>query len=492
MKSTGIVLLCLLGLSTVLPGCGQAVSRKPIIALAWNIDELNKDKPLAVSPYHNITMFYWLSKSNYRDVAQAKALLDKQPDGRRAIFDWDLHRPMYQDDADKLTTADGKKFAAYWWDHGVAEVEKKYDDFFRQYKEMGGKLDYYILDPEYSPGSEIDTPAAWAAVEKDPRFPAILKAMRVQSADELRTHRPLAYWGYLYYLGGQYYNRLYAVVKKYYPNVKCSDYGGSYSKFPKLEAWGGLWDRSKKAPGQYGYHVGTHQSLPLYGVITYLGDIEVDGKKFGMGPFRSLMLASNNMRAAVLSSEVPVMPWVAWRGYVSDFTKKKDPPPHCSFGNTDYYQESIYHAALCDPDNFLIWSAFRWRQDQDAGDWAQAGDMRLLDALLDRINTLIGYNDRATLVHELSPWHGPYLLTGMKANGRSVWRLTPDPQQSAVALDKIKTSDDPLTFVLGDVTLVMPGGKIDTPDKPLSSVGYWITGPADLKPVVTQRPSANP
>ncbi|MHB1158020.1 MAG: hypothetical protein ACYC26_14430 [Phycisphaerales bacterium] len=492
MKSSGtVLLLSLLGLSTVLPGCDQAVSRKPIIALAWNIDELNKDKPQIVSPYRNITMFYWLNTKNIGDVAQAKQCLDQQPEGRRAIFDWDVYRMMYQDDADKLTTADGQKFSAYWWDHGLAEVEKKYDDFFREYKEMGGKLDYYILDSEHSPGSEIFTPAHWAAVEKDPRFADILKDMHVQSSADLRTHRPVAYWSYLHYRGYRYYDRLYEVVKKYYPNVRCSDYGAYYNKLHNYMAWG-VWDHSREVPGQYGNLVGTDQALPLYGVITHLGDIEVDGRKFGLGPFRSLMYACNDMRAAVLSSDVPVMPWIAWRGYVSDFVKKKNPPPYSSFGNTDYYQESVYHAALCDPGNFLVWSAFRWQEQQDPKDWAQAEDMRLLDALLDRINAWVGYSDRATLVRELSPWHAPYLLTGMKANGKSVWRLTPDPQQSAVELDQIKTCDDPLTFVLGDVTLVMPGGKIDTPDKPLSSVGYWITGPADLKPVVTQRPSAKP
>jgi hypothetical protein len=112
--------------------------------------------------------------------------------------------------------------------------------------------------------------------------------------------------------------------------------------------------------------------------------------------------------------------------------------------------------------------------------------MALLDDLADQANELIGYTDRHSLVSELTPTHQPLILTGCLATNGSVWRLTPGPDQSPVALAKIQVSDDPLTFRLGDTTLTMPGGRVVTPAKQPSTVGYWITGHGDLRPVVSK------
>jgi hypothetical protein len=112
--------------------------------------------------------------------------------------------------------------------------------------------------------------------------------------------------------------------------------------------------------------------------------------------------------------------------------------------------------------------------------------MRLLDDLIDQSNDLVGHDDRATLVDTPTPAHQPFILTGCRANGRTVWRLTPDPDQSPIALEEIKVRDDPLTFRLGGTTLTLPGAEVYTTEPTLSAVGYWIIGPADLKPVILQ------
>lgn len=459
-----------------------AAEAKPMHAFAWGLDELYKDRPAMVSPYKNITMFYWLDVNNISNVQQAKKALDIQPKGRRAIFDWDVHRKMYQNDADKLTTANGEKFTSLWWDHGVAETVKTYDAFFKEYKAAGGKLDYFVLDSEHGVGSDIYTAEQWEATAKDPRFKNFLKALNMKSVKDITdVQRPVNYWAYQNYLSAQYAEQLIAVVKKYYPNVKVSDYGFAYNKYNQYTAWG-EWDRSGKTPGAQGIHVGTHQAPSLYGVITYLGGIEVDGKPFGLGPFRSLMLAVNDMRSSVLSSNVPLMPWIAWRGYVCDYVDSPNPPPYSSFGKTDYYQESIYHTALCNADDFLLWSAFRWQADQKVENWCNQDDLKLIDELISELNTMIGYADRKTLVKKMSPWHAPYLLTGMTANNQSVWRLTPDPEQQVdISLAAIKKSDSPLTFVIGDTQITMPGAKIYVSGKALSQAGYWIIGPENMK-----------
>jgi hypothetical protein len=470
--------------------CAQEARPKPIPVLSWSLAELGRDKPCTTSPWRNVTMFYWLTQGGVGDVASVKAALDEQPDGRRAIFDWDVYRPMYQHPDDKLTTAGGETFTGPWWDHGIAQVEEVYDRFFRAYRDLDGKLDYFILDTEHPPGSDVTTPERWAAVEQDPRFAEMLREMRLSSAADIYNDRPMSHtwWRYSEHLAARHYNRLYAVVSRYFPDVKCSDYGVAYHPASGLTAWGQARDPGD-IPGRTGCHVGTHQAPSPYGVITYLSGVVVDGKPFGLGPFRSALFATNGVREALLTNPgVPLMPWIAWRGYVSDWEKQppEQRPPYSSIGNTDYFQEVVFHTALCNPDTILTWNPYRWQEQQEPADYCRDADMRLLDDLIDQSNDLVGHDDRATLVDTPTPAHQPFILTGCRANGRTVWRLTPDPDQSPIALEEIKVRDDPLTFRLGGTTLTLPGAEVYTTEPTLSAVGYWIIGPADLKPVILQ------
>jgi|GEM_PF-3571529 len=100
----------------------------------------------------------------------------------------------------------------------------------------------------------------------------------------------------------------------------------------------------------------------------------------------------------------------------------------------------------------------------------------------EQANARVGFSDRRTLVRAVTPAHQPFVLTGCVANGRSVWRLTPDPDQGPVDLAAVRTGEAPLTFRMGDRTLTMPGGTVHTPAEALSAAGHWIVGPADPLP----------
>jgi len=486
LRSLPLVAACLLLCAAAQ---AQRITPKPIPMFAWSLAELSKDRPWMPSPYPNLTGFYWLTAGNVQDPLAAKKMTDQQPEGRRVIFDWDVYRLAYQHPEDKLTTAQGEQFTGPWWDHGLAAAEATYVAFFKAYQAAGGKLDYYLIDTEHSPASEVNSPERWAAVAKDPRCQDLLTAMHLNSVADIQNAKPFSFvwWRYSDYLSCQRYSRLYEVIRRYFPNVKASDYGMGYHVPAQLMAWGETTDPGD-IPGRTGCHVGTHQAPSLYGIITYMGAITVEGKPFGLGPFRSALYASNILREALLCNpKIPLMPWVSWRGYVSDWeAEPRDKrPPYSSIGNTDYFQEVFFHAALCSPDAILTWDPFRWQEKQDPTTLAQDKDLALLNDLDQQVNELVGFSDRKTLVTAMIPAHQPFILTGCVANGRSVWRLTPDPEQGPVELDKIRTSGNPLTFRLSNQTLTMPGAKIVTPEKQLSAVGYWIVGPASLRPAIT-------
>lgn len=467
-----------------------AVPEKPFFALAWGLDDFNRDKPCRVSPYSNITMFYYLEESRLTNVALAKEKLNEQPAGRRTIFDWNVNRRMYQHPGDKQVGPSGDRFTGFWWDHGLVDAEQAYDTFFSRYKEMGGKLDFFITDLEHPPGSDLKKIEHWETVAKDPRFEQVLKAVHAQDVASLRRERSVEWFRmirYGNYLMAERLNRLHAVVRKYFPQVKSSDYSGYYDQFNLPYAWAPAPDLGDFL-GARGGHTGTHQSRNLYGVLTYLGVKEFEGRPFGQGPFRSLVYAVNEMRSSVLSSPVPIMPWVAWRGYRSDYENRTNPPPVSSFGRTDLYQESIFHGALCNPENFLFWSAFRWKETQSPADWCSQSDLALLDKMLSQINGLVGYADRKTVVSELTGWYDPFILTGMSANGKSIWRFTPDGEAGKDARETLVPGEN-LTFRVKGTTVEIPGGKIEVPSGPPSPAGVWVVAPLGAKPKIIRGPT---
>ncbi|MBU4460150.1 MAG: hypothetical protein KJ579_06250 [Verrucomicrobia bacterium] len=466
----------------------------PIPVLAWAVDELGKSRPYADSPHPSITQFYWLTEGNLTNVDLAVQMTRRQPEGRRVMTDWDVYRRMYRHPADQLKTTAGEAFTAFWWEHGVEDAVRVYGRFFREFKARGGHLDYFVIDTEHGAGAEVNKPERWEAVARDPRFAGILRAVGAASHKEIDGTgrvRPFGYWRYSDYLASRSYARLYDTISNHFPKVRFADYGRAYNRFTDLVSWG-RQTIPEGIPGRHGFHIGTHQSPSLYGVVTYLGTMEVEGRKFGLGPYRSLVYAQNVARACRLSSEVPLMPWIAWRGYVSDFEDRPADkrPPVGSFGDTDYFQESVLHTCLLDPDALLMWSAFRWRKDQDPAKYCRAEHLQLVDRLVAQANTLIGYSDRRTRVDRMIPWHAPYVLSGATANGRSVWRLTPDPKLAAQTPASLAVRTSPLTFAIGDRRLVMPGGKILAlePGPSPAPAGCWIVGPPDLTPSEIENP----
>ena len=103
--------------------------------------------------------------------------------------------------------------------------------------------------------------------------------MHLTSPDQIVNAKPFSFtwWRYSDYLACQRYSRLYEIVKRYFPYVQASDYGMDYHQPAQLMAWGQAGDPGH-IPGRTGCHVGTHQAPSLYGVITYLGSVVVDGR----------------------------------------------------------------------------------------------------------------------------------------------------------------------------------------------------------------------
>jgi Ca2+-binding RTX toxin-like protein len=168
-------------------------------------------------------------------------------------------------------------------------------------------------------------------------------------------------------------------------------------------------------------------------------------------PYQTFVSEVKFLRTQVAASSTPLMPWISDRDWLlndqgTDWT---------------YYPEMVFHAALSGTDNFLWWK-YSWDPDP--------ANTSIVSRLLDELNPLIGYADRKTLSLTNADWSDGYVLTGMEANGRRVWRLTPDPTQPVTVL----SSSGDVRIQIGSQVVSIPNSSIYTPSNPVSTLGYWI------------------
>ena len=177
-----------------------------------------------------------------------------------------------------------------------------------------------------------------------------------------------------------------------------------------------------------------------------------------------------NMYAATDTNKVSI--WVAEYDYKAE--------REGSSANTPYYTETLFHSGLLDPQPYLLWiysASFESVAEYNIR-------IKVVSEILSELTRVAGFADRKP-IQTPSTWNSDFVLSGMYANGRNVWRITPDTNE--VSLENFKvTGTDPTFFVNGQ-TVIFPQGKI-IPDGTVSTVGtcgYWVETPKDVTPIIT-------
>lgn len=399
-----------------------------------------------------------LVRLNANDTPErAKSALDRLPAGRKSLLTL-LWRGVGAQPGDN---------ALFWDGQGKATAER-HEAFFRKLKELGGEVDIVTVDFEGGFSnwdlSKIrkEKPQLFEKVLDDPRTRELLDkagCKSLVSVLDIRNGDDYLKWNALMEerLAAYLNQAIYEPIRKYYPDVKLSNYNQSHHdpKYPVSR------DSHKTWLYGNGAHVGTHQSPVLYGRLT--------DKNADKTPFYSLICDLNFLRAAKLSSPVPVMPYIAYRGYKGSLLR-----------DSDLYQELVFHAALTGVDTFLYWNPRPWTKKQDPQDWCDAPQDKLLSDLLAQLDEVVGKSPHTTLADALTPRDSSYILTGMRLPDKSVWRFTPRLGDGEKIESKVVDSN-PLILRTGTCEIRIPDGQIYKPEKKLSQQGLWIFAPPDVR-----------
>lgn len=398
-----------------------------------------------------------------------------------------------------------------YWDSGVTKTKTLLGEFFAKYYSIGGKLDAVYTDAEASPSSwhlgnlsrslGITTDDILADITSDSRYeqrlkPELIAAGYDTSMDTdgeltsifktLETNNYHIFnilmqrWSAAYLTDGAY-----NTIKEYFTGVKCCEYG-----FCDMKQWEGPMDSIHKAYlGGNQNKMGTHSSPVLYGGRSYYvtkmySELSEDYESYTLKTpdtdFGELLGAVVQLRMTAASGDGKIMPWI---NVSSDE----------EFIESGYYYEKLFHTGLHNPDPFLL--------------FLPSGNPTPATSAVEELNSLVAYSDRKSLnteqislesdalpdssaskpgyvVEGKTPViNAKYVLSGMYAGGRNIWRITPDT--SAVSSTDFKISQNPPVFKAGNETITFTNGSIITLDNSLSDIGYWVETPAGTLPEIT-------
>jgi len=516
MKRLFAILLCfamLLPMGTIAQA--EEVAKKPFSLVNWEDSGISE-----YGAYENVyyTPYFWTNKENVikgvykvscpslggstipEMAAALKAKFDTYPEGAR-----------YVNFTSPIASTIKAVYDLCFQGHVVPMVSEWIDEFMAEYKRIGGKLDGIISDVEYlgiysyyiyNGDKQFDfsaknDPLVYKKIVEHPEYQEKIRPMLVErgfkfyspvtdNTPEIFGISPKAPAEYancddiwdtvMQNYQAQIVTECCEPVWKYFPDAVVNDYTSKDVKpWISVNSSGGIRNASGNAGNEQFYSTRPSGSFfkdgikPLYPAIK----TRVDAV-FTNTDYNRFLYEANHAKSIRAAADDMLTWWVA-HAYYNDQAYNA------------YYSELIFHLGLQDPEVYL---GYIMRQDcktdgtQDSAKYKNA--LKIVDQCLEQLNKVAGYADRKAIITG-AEWNHEYVLSGMYAGGKNIWRLTPD--NNVISLEDFLVADakDP-TFTVNGETITFPGGKIIKDDKiyDVGTYGFWIETAADVTPVVTR------
>ena len=431
-----------------------------------------------------------------------KKTFDEYPDGMRQLRFTALRAAMLYHTEDYIFFDKGIEIMKNWW-----------TEFITYYKSIGGKLDAVVVDVEIFDGfayyltqtSKKDM-LCFQKIVENPNYATKIRpqleergfkfwpnvtdetpeiySVSLDSGAEYAQSREI--WNIVVRNHfNQYVNDAFLdTLLKYYPDATLTDYQArnTYSWLKMQGESGGI-----TTGGNY-YTAGNINYLNTYASRPGTGFFSDNGKDIykNIQGYNNTVWADNaynmvlwdTIFAKTLKESAPDGRFTAT---ISHYIYNSRPGSYC---RSPYYSEMTYHMGMMDP-------VFLQSYCIDSEITSRGGDIdtviKVISENLDELTRVAGFADRDYIALPYS-WNAKYILTGMYAGGRNIWRITPDTLGTDTTLEsfKVKDAKDP-TFTIQGQTVTFPNGKIieDSKISQVGSCGYWVETPKDVLPVMT-------
>ena len=414
---------------------------------------------------------------------------------------------------------------AVFLEHGVFQLQAMVTDLVKKLKELNCPLDGVVIDIEYvgmgswylytqSGGHSVDyylkNPKIYAQIVADPRYQTLIRPLLVEygfpfwpnpegNKSEIfsicYTNKGEQYdlarniWNTVMRIHLNNYSNIwcYQPLKTYYPEASLSDYQSHDSKsWLKLS---GITDDGVALSGGNSIKVGDTSSFSYYYARPGASFFEAhkqyasfNDAEYEASAFNGLLYDVNFTRHMYSSSDTKqIAPWITYHTYGG---KKA-----ASMAYTPYYTELLYHLGMFDPEPFLSYTYVGDKCFSDGGkDSAFYHTVQKVhNEIMAELTRVAGFSDRKP-IEMPQYWNAEYVVSGMYANGRNIWRITPNGDEISLAAFKVKDSDP--TFSVKGQTITFPGGKIlsETTISEVGSHGYWVETAAGVTPIMTSDP----
>ena len=445
-----------------------------------------------------------------------KTNMDARPAGARYLHTWAPAK------AYRLAPEN-----ALFFDHSVDQMVDIMDMLLKKYKEIGGQLDgivvdleyvglscYYLIDnaaSEYQTNTLIDNPKLLRQIVADPRYYTEIRPL-------------LEEWGFIFYqadtpeqqasytelyslskAAGSKYARsrnvwnnvtrihlnntvtkwAYEPLKKYFPEANMSDYQSiDTATWLKMSA---VTDDGTEMNGGNSIAAGDTSTYSFYygnpGKDFYEANKKYNGYNeavFRAEPYSQLMYYVNFGKYMYEASDTKkIAPWITYYSYATETSYR--------INSTAYYTEQLYHLGMLDPQPFL---SYTYVGDAVFKDGRESSThykeiQQVQNEIMAELTRVAGYSDRKPIQMPLN-WNSEFLVSGMYAGGRNIWRLTPNWDVVTKENFQVAGTSDP-TFRVEGQTITFPGGKIiqDSTISKVGSYGFWIETDANVTPIIT-------
>jgi len=393
-----------------------------------------------------------------------------------------------------------------YFDKGIELLHPWLTEFLTELKGLGGELDGMFLDTEitsmgsyYLHREAAKNPLVYQQIVSDPRYATEVRPLLVERGFPFHEN-PTEYMPEIYTISfnltgeendtaraiwdsvmgnrmSAYLDKaVYSVLQQFYPDAQLSDYQSH-----ELDSWykgmsdlGGIIGSNTSKVGTTSnhnvYHSRPHDRFYRNADNDYIYQKPsgYNGVIYEKTAFHMALWEVNHFKYIYASDENNAIS--AW---LTSYNYGEKPLAY-----SPYVTEIVYHLGLLNPTPFLAYII-----QGEVPTVSYHDRLKVVSQQLHELTRLVGYSDRKVLEVPAN-WNEGFMLSGMYANGRNVWRLTPDTTQVELKDFRIDGADP--TFRINGKTITFPGGKIveDAKIDDIGSCGFWIETPKDVTPIV--------